>query len=83
MGEQPKFLSAEQYKECFRSALRRMAVAINCPAEICPAEWLRLEDGELRTKFSEVSPRSEKGRNVLRSACQVPQRAARHDHVLR
>lgn len=61
MSEQPKLLSAEQYHECLRSALRRMAVAINSPAQVCPGEWLHLQDDELSAKFRDKSPSSDNG----------------------
>lgn len=59
MGEQPKLLSAEQYHECIRSALRRMAVALNCPTQVCPVGWLHLEDAALSANFRDMSPSSD------------------------
>jgi hypothetical protein len=38
-----------------------MAVAINCPAQVCPVEWLHLQDDELSAKFRHKSPSSDNG----------------------
>jgi hypothetical protein len=46
-------LSADEYKKCFRSALRRMAVALNCSTQLCPKAWLDLDDDSITAQFDE------------------------------
>ena len=61
MSEQPsQLLSSDEYRDCFRAALRRMAVALNYPTQVCPIEWLSLEDNALSSKFGDKPPSSGK-----------------------
>jgi hypothetical protein len=55
-----QLLSDGKYLDCFRSALRRMALALNCPTQFCPRGWLSLEDEALKTKFDDKPPSSGK-----------------------
>ncbi len=55
-GQTSQLLSDDQYVDCFRDALRRMAVALNCPTQFCPMEWLSLEDDAIRTQFDGRPP---------------------------
>src|SRR5260221_10183164 len=48
-------LTRDEYCECFRSALRRMAVALNCLNRLCPGRWLNLNDADITTKLVERS----------------------------
>lgn len=55
-GQPSQLLSDDEYLDCFRAALRRMAVALNCPTQFCPMEWLSLEDDAIKTKFDDKPP---------------------------
>src|SRR5947208_3052692 len=64
-GHHPR-LTRDEYEECFRRALRRMAVALNSRHRLCPRRLLKQDDAEIKAYF--VRTRDKKiGRPINKS----------------
>lgn len=60
VNSQPSLITFDDADECYRSALRRVAVILNSgTGKICKNSWLQLDDASIAKEFSESSLNSE------------------------